>query len=64
MSIKDARNQAGCPLRTGGFSKNQEKNLLYFSKTKKKIYVEMAEEKLKQEDCVKYLGVYLDDRLK
>jgi len=35
-----------------------------FLKPRKKIYVEMTGEKLKQEDCVKYLGVYFDDQLK
>ena len=36
---------------------------LFFTKNKKKINLTINNQKINQSDCVKYLGVYLDDRL-
>ena len=38
-------------------------NFLFFTKTKEKIFPQLSDCKIKQANCVKYLGVFLDDKL-
>ena len=38
-------------------------NFLFFTKTKEKIFPQINDGKLKQSNCVKCLGVFLDDKL-
>ena len=38
-------------------------NFLFFTKTKEKIFPQINDRKIKQANCVKYLGVFLDDKL-
>ena len=40
-----------------------ECSYLFFTKNKKEINLTINNQKINQSDCVKYLGVYLDDRL-
>ena len=37
---------------------------LYFGKSKQKLEINIQSSKINQTDCIKYLGVYLDDKLK
>ena len=38
-------------------------NFLFFTKTKEKIFPQINDCKIKQANCVKYLGVFLDVKL-
>ena len=38
-------------------------NFLFFTKTKEKIFPQIKDCKTKQANCIKYLGVFLDDKL-
>ena len=38
-------------------------NFLFFTKTKEKIFPQINDRKIKQANCVKYFGVFLDDKL-
>ena len=37
---------------------------MYFGKSKQKLEINIQSSKINQTDCIKYLGVYLDDKLK
>ena len=51
-------------LKSNQLSLNVNKtNFLFFSKTKEKIFPRINDCKIKQANCVKYLGVFLDDKL-
>ena len=51
-------------LKSNQLSLNVNKiNFLFFTKTKEKIFPQINDCKIKQANCVKYLGVFLDDKL-
>ena len=51
-------------LKSNQMSLNVNKtNFLFFTKTKEKIFPQINDCKIKQANCVKYLGVFLDDKL-
>ena len=51
-------------LKSNQLSLNVNKtNFLFFTKTKEKIFPQTNDCKIKQANCVKYLGVFLDDPL-
>ena len=51
-------------LKSNQLSLNVNKtNFLFFTKTKEKIFPQINDCKIKQANCVKYLGVFLDKKL-
>ena len=51
-------------LKSNQFSLNVNKtNFLFFTKTKEKIFPQINDCKIQQANCVKYLGVFRDDKL-
>ena len=51
-------------LKSNQLSLNVNKtNFLFFTKSKEKIFPQINNCKIKQANCVKYLGVFLDDKL-
>ena len=42
---------------------SKKPNFLFFTKTKEKVFPQINDCKIKQANCVKYLGVFLDDKL-
>ena len=63
-SLENELNKLNCWLKVNQLSLNVNKTkFMFFSKSKKNLTLKIDDSEIMQTNCIKYLGVYIDDKL-